>query len=134
LPSCASTFYSPPPPLFQTIKPAVANAKSVYEFSVFDIHQKPRCLDCYKGRPILIINVASSDPQAALNYTQLQSLFNKHNRKGKGLAIVAFPCNQFNQEPGSTNEILAYAREFGVTFDLMDKVGVEEKSKFRRAA
>lgn len=97
-------------------------AQRVYEFNVYDINRKPLCLDSYKGRPLLVVNVASLDPQAQLNYTQLQSLYSRHNTNGRGLAIVAFPCNQFNQEPGSLDDIKSFAKEFGVTFDLMDKV------------
>jgi glutathione peroxidase len=77
----------------------------------------------YQGKVLLIVNVASRcglTPQ----YAQLQALYDKRSKDG--LAILAFPCNQFNgQEPGTAGEIQEFCRsKYNVTFDLFDKVEV----------
>jgi len=58
-----------------------------------------------------------------LNYSQLQELHVKF--RNQGLAILAFPCNQFGcQEPGTNAEIKAFAANYKVSFDIFDKVKV----------
>jgi glutathione peroxidase-family protein len=81
----------------------------------------------YKGRPVLIVNVASKcgyTPQ----YTGLQELHSKYQERG--LAIVGVPCNQFLfQEPGSNEEIVsACSRNYGVTFPVLAKADVNGNS------
>jgi glutathione peroxidase len=80
-------------------------------------------LSKYKGKVVLIVNVASRcglTPQ----YEQLQSLHQKY--ASKGLAIIGFPCNQFGaQEPGTSQEIKQFcSTKFGVTFDMFSKIDV----------
>jgi glutathione peroxidase len=77
----------------------------------------------YKGKVILIVNVASEcglTPQ----YEQLQALHEQYGKKG--LAIVGVPCNQFaKQEPGDAKEIREFCtKNYGVQFDLLAKVNV----------
>ena len=81
----------------------------------------------YGGKVVLIVNVASKcgyTPQ----YKGLEDLHEKY--AAKGLAILAFPCNQFgNQEPGTIGEIQEFCTsKFGVKFDLFDKIDVNGKS------
>lgn len=80
-------------------------------------------LSKYKGKVVLIVNVASAcglTPQ----YEQLQAMHKKHAKEG--LAILGFPCNQFGQqEPGSAKEIQSFCKDnYGVEFDLFEKVDV----------
>jgi glutathione peroxidase len=96
---------------------------SVYDFIVKDIHGKHVKLDAYKGKALLIVNTASKcgfTPQ----YKGLEALYQK--LRGKGLAILGFPCNQFGaQEPGSEKEIENFCEvNYGVTFPLFAKVDV----------
>ena len=95
----------------------------LYEFSVKDIDGSEVDLSSYKGKVILIVNVASAcgfTPQ----YEGLQDLFERY--KDKGLEILAFPCNQFgSQEPGSNNQIKTFcADRYNISFKLFDKVDV----------
>ncbi len=95
----------------------------LYEFSVKDIGGSEVDLGSYKGKVILIVNVASAcgfTPQ----YEGLQDLFERY--KDKGLEILAFPCNQFgSQEPGSNEQIKTFCEDkYSVTFKLFDKVDV----------
>jgi glutathione peroxidase len=80
-------------------------------------------LSSYKGKKILIVNVASKcgyTPQ----YDGLEKLYKKF--KDQGLVILGFPCNQFGgQEPGSNEEIQQFCQlNFGVTFPVMAKIDV----------
>jgi glutathione peroxidase len=81
-------------------------------------------LATYQGKVVLVVNVASKcgyTPQ----YEQLQKLHGEYAEQG--LAILAFPCNQFlGQEPGSAEEIRQFCRvNYGVEFDMFAKVDVK---------
>lgn len=102
-----------------------ATADSLYDFEVQDIDGRPAKLNKYKGKVVLVVNLASAcgfTPQ----YTELQELQNKYS---KGFTVLGFPCNQFGaQEPGSNSDIKSFAkRNYGVTFPLMAKVDVNGK-------
>ena len=95
----------------------------LYEFSVKDIDGSEVDLSSYKGKVILIVNVASAcgfTPQ----YEGLQDLFKRY--KDKGLEILAFPCNQFgSQESGSNEQIKTFCEDkYNISFKLFDKVDV----------
>ena len=95
----------------------------LYEFSVKDIDGSEVDLSSYKGKVILIVNVASAcgfTPQ----YEGLQDLFERY--KDKGLEILAFPCNQFgSQEPGSNDQIKTFCEDkYNISFKLFGKVDV----------
>jgi glutathione peroxidase len=96
---------------------------SIYDFKVKTIEGKETTLAPYKGKVMLIVNVASKcgyTPQ----YDGLQTLYEKYHEKG--LVILGFPCNQFaNQEPGTEEEIQHFCRvNFGVTFPMFSKIEV----------
>ena len=95
----------------------------LYEFSVKDIDGSEVDLGSYKGKVILIVNVASACGFTS-QYEGLQDLFERY--KDKGLEILAFPCNQFgSQEPGSNEQIKTFCEDkYSVTFKLFDKVDV----------
>ena len=96
---------------------------SIYDFSVKDIDHQEISLEKFKGKTLLIVNVASRcgiTPQ----YTGLQNLYEKY--KDKGFEILAFPCNQFgSQEKGTNDEIKEFcSSEYNVSFTLFDKIEV----------
>jgi len=100
-----------------------SDSSSIYEFVVTDIDGNPVKLDRYAGKVCLIVNVASRWGYTD-QYAQLQAL---HGRYAKdGLAVLAFPCNQFAaEEPGTDQEIKKFAvSEFGVEFDMFSKIEV----------
>jgi glutathione peroxidase len=101
----------------------VASAAGIHDIAVKDIDGKETKLDAYKGKVLLIVNVASKcglTPQ----YKSLEAVYEKY--KDKGLVVLAFPCNQFGgQEPGSNKEIKEFcSSEYNVTFPLFDKLDV----------
>jgi glutathione peroxidase len=80
-----------------------ASAGSIHDIAVKDIDGKDASLGAYKGKVLLIVNVASKcgyTPQ----YQGLETIYEKY--KDKGFVVLGFPCNQFGQqEPGSNEEI-----------------------------
>ena len=98
-------------------------AGSVLEIPVKDNSGKDTSLNAYKGKVILVVNVASKcglTPQ----YKGLEALQQKY--KGQGFTVVGFPCNQFGgQEPGTNEEIKEFcSSKYDVTFPLFDKIEV----------
>ena len=96
---------------------------SIYDFSVKDIDLEQISLEKFKGKTLLIVNVASHCGFTT-QYTGLQSLYEKY--KDKGFEILAFPCNQFgSQEKGTNDEIKEFcSTEYNVSFKLFDKIEV----------
>lgn len=107
----------------QLIKRGDNVKESIYDLVVKDINGKDVKLSGYKGKVLLIVNVASKcgyTPQ----YEGLQKIYEKY--KEKGFEILAFPCNDFKgQEPGTNEEIKEFCTSnYGVSFKLFDKVKV----------
>ncbi|KAK7307856.1 hypothetical protein VNO77_41277 [Canavalia gladiata] len=98
--------------------------KSVHDFTVKDARGNDVNLGDYKGKALLIVNVASKCGLTNSNYTELNQLYGKY--KEKGLEVLAFPCNQFGaQEPGTNEEIVEFAcTRFKAQFPIFDKVDV----------
>jgi glutathione peroxidase len=99
-------------------------AASVHDFTMNSIDGKAQPLAAFKGKAVLIVNVASQcgyTPQ----YKGLEALYQKY--KGQGLVIVGVPANNFGaQEPGSDAEIKTFCeRNYKVTFPMMSKVSVK---------
>ncbi|ALC43740.1 PHGPx [Drosophila busckii] len=81
------------------------NAASVYEFTVKDTHGNDVSLEKYKGRVLLVVNIASKCGLTKNNYQKLTELKEKFGERG--LTILNFPCNQFNsQMPESDGEAM----------------------------
>jgi len=100
-----------------------ASAASLYDIKLKDIDGKDTSLATYKGKVLLIVNVASHCGYTK-QYTGLEAIYEKY--KGQGFVILGFPCNQFGgQEPGSNEEIKQFcSSKFSVTFPLFDKIDV----------
>ncbi|MBS1514764.1 MAG: glutathione peroxidase [Bacteroidetes bacterium] len=97
--------------------------KNIYDIIVKDMDGKDVKLSDYKGKVLLIVNVASQcgyTPQ----YEGLEKLYQQY--KAKGFEILGFPCNDFGgQEPGTNEEIKQFCEsKYNVTFKLFDKVKV----------
>jgi glutathione peroxidase len=98
-------------------------ASSVFEFTVRDIKGGDVPLDVYRGKVLLIVNVASKCGYTK-QYAGLESLSATY--KDRGLVVMGFPCNQFGgQEPGTAEEIQQFCTlKFDVKFPLFAKVDV----------
>jgi len=99
-------------------------ASGVYSFTLNSIDGKPAPLADYKGKVVLIVNVASQcgyTPQ----YSALESIYEKY--KDKGFVILGFPANNFGaQEPGTNEEIKTFcSRKYSVTFPMYAKISVK---------
>jgi glutathione peroxidase-family protein len=98
--------------------------KSMYEFTMNDIDGNPVKLDAYKGKVVMIVNVASKcgfTPQ----YEGLEAIYEKY--KDKGFVILGFPANNFlSQEPGTEAEIKEFcSTKYKVTFPMFAKISVK---------
>lgn len=98
-------------------------SQTIYDYKVKTIDGALVPLSDYKGKTLLIVNVASKcgfTPQ----YAELEDIY--RNYKDQGLEILAFPCNQFgSQEPGNPEEIKNFCSlTYNVTFPLFAKVDV----------
>jgi len=96
---------------------------SVYDFEAKTIDGQTVKLDAYKGKTLLVVNVASKcgfTPQ----YEGLEALYKKY--KDKGLVVLGFPCDQFgHQEPGDENEIKNFCSlTYKVDFPMFAKINV----------
>jgi glutathione peroxidase len=99
-------------------------AQSVYDFTPSSIDGQPSPLSAWKGKVLLLVNVASKcgfTPQ----YKGLESTYETY--KDRGLVIVGFPANNFGgQEPGSNEEIKTFcSRTYNVQFPMMSKISVK---------
>ncbi|KAI3449604.1 hypothetical protein Pfo_006269 [Paulownia fortunei] len=99
--------------------------KSIHDFTVKDSKGNVVNLDSYKGKVLLVVNVASKCGFTNSNYTQMTELFSKY--KDKGFEILAFPCNQFlYQEPGSSQEAEQFAcTRFKAEYPIFQKESSE---------
>src|SRR5579859_4596497 len=103
---------------------AGASGSSVYDFTLPSIDGDATPLSSYKGKVVLLVNVASRcgfTPQ----YSALESLYEKY--RDQGFVILGFPANNFGaQEPGTNAEIKTFcSSKYNVTFPMMSKVSVK---------
>ncbi len=103
---------------------AAGDTSPLYSFKVKTIEGKDRSLDVYRGKVLLIVNVASEcgfTPQ----YAGLQKIYDKY--KDRGFVVLGFPSNDFGQqEPGTDPQIKAFCEsKYSVTFDMFSKVDVK---------
>src|SRR5450631_1246794 len=103
-------------------------ASSVHEFTLNSINGTPTPLASFKGKVMLIVNVASQCGYT-YQYEGLQALYLKY--KDQGLVIAGFPANNFGeQEPGTDAEIGAFCKsKFGVSFPMFSKISVAGADK-----
>jgi glutathione peroxidase len=96
---------------------------NLYDIDVMTIDGMPRKMDAYRGKTLLVVNVASG-----CGYTpQYAGLEELHRRfKDRGLVVMGFPCNQFgHQEPGDEAAIRQFcSTNYGVTFPMFSKIDV----------
>ena len=102
--------------------------KNIKQVTVKDIDGKSVKLTDYKGKVLLIVNVASYCGYTK-QYSGLEQIYKEY--KEQGFEILAFPCNQFgSQEPGTNEEIKNFcSSKFDVSFKLFDKIDVNGKDK-----
>jgi glutathione peroxidase len=99
-------------------------ASGVYSFTLNSIDGTPAPLADYKGKVVLLVNVASRcgyTPQ----YSALEAIYEKY--KDRGFVILGFPANNFGaQEPGTNEEIKTFCtRKYSVTFPMYSKISVK---------
>jgi glutathione peroxidase len=112
------------PPAGQAPAPATVDKElAMWNASINTLQGKPMHLADYKGKALMIVNVASKcglTPQ----YETLEAVQKKY--ESKGFTVIGFPCNQFgHQEPGTAQEIQTFcSTTYGVTFPMTEKIEV----------
>src|SRR6266851_4260268 len=108
------------PTMFQAQEADGAKKVSIYQFQLTTIDGQKIDLAKYKGKVLLIVNVASECGYTD-QYKALQALHAKYGKDG-----LAFPCNDFGaQEPDKEAAIKKFAKtKYGVEFDLFSKVKI----------
>ena len=106
----------------------MAAHKNVYEFTLNSINGQTAPLAAYKGKVVMLVNVASRcgfTPQ----YSALETVYEKY--KDRGFVIIGIPANNFGaQEPGSNQEIKTFcSTKYHVSFPMMSKVSVKGDDK-----
>jgi glutathione peroxidase len=114
-----SPMFASPDPMSTSVAP-----EKIYDFTVKSIEGKETPLEKYRGKVLLVVNVASKcglTPQ----YKALEAMYRAH--KGEGLVVLGFPANNFGgQEPGSNEEIQTFcSTTYDVTFPMFSKVSVK---------
>ena len=107
---------------------AILNGKQeaimdIYSVEVTTIDGVVQRMDSYRGKTLLIVNVASRCGFTS-QYAGLQALYDTY--RDKGLVVLGFPCDQFgHQEPGDEEEIKNFCSlTYNVTFPLFSKIEV----------
>jgi glutathione peroxidase-family protein len=109
-----------------TAKNTKTKRMSIYSFNVENSAGKTVSLSDYKGKTLLIVNVASKCGFTK-QYAPLEAMYKKY--QDKGFVILGFPCNQFaGQEPGTNEQIQSFCQlNYGVTFPVFSKIKVNGK-------
>ncbi|MCA0236866.1 MAG: glutathione peroxidase [Bacteroidetes bacterium] len=123
--SCAGKTLSRPSN--QSTMTSDSTRTSVFQFTVNSLDGKPVSLEQYRGKFIVVLNVASE-----CGYTPQYADWEKFYEANKDhVVVLGFPCNDFGgQEPGSATEISSFCQKnYGVTFPMFEKVAVKGASK-----
>ena len=113
---------------FLFLSTSISSAATIHDFTLNSIDGQPTPLAQFKGKVVLIVNVASRcgfTPQ----YAGLEALYNKY--KDRGFVVLGFPANNFLwQEPGTNEAIKAFcSTKYNVTFPMFAKVPVKGPDK-----
>jgi glutathione peroxidase len=111
-----------------TLAGSLFAVSSIYDFTLPSIDGKPIPLASFKGKVVLMVNVASQcgyTPQ----YTALETIYEKY--KDRGFVVLGFPANNFGQqEPGTNAEIKTFcSTKYNVTFPMFSKISVEGRDQ-----
>lgn len=109
-------------------KGSSGNGKSIYDFTLKSIEGVATPLSKFKGKVVLIVNVASKCGLVS-QYKDLQELYKRY--QPKGLEILGFPANNFlSQEPGKNKDIQQFCQSnYGVSFSMFGKISVKGESQ-----
>ena len=101
----------------------MAKSRTIHDFELATIDGAQRKLADFRGKVLLVVNVASKCGLTP-HYQGLQALYDE--KKDRGFAVLGFPCNQFGgQEPGSDADVKSFcSTTYGVTFPMFAKIDV----------
>jgi glutathione peroxidase len=96
---------------------------TIFDFKAKNINGEEISLSQFKGKVLLIVNVASKCGFTN-QYAELEQIYLEY--KSQGLEILGFPCNQFGaQEPGNAEEIKQFCQlNYAITFPMFSRIDV----------
>jgi len=123
--ACSGTSNVPATPAKAAVTPK--STGSFFQFTVKELDGTPVRLDQFRGKKIVVLNVASKcgyTPQ----YADWEKFFSENKDK---VVVLGFPCNDFKeQEPGSAEEIAAFCESnYHISFPIFEKVHVKGADK-----
>jgi len=102
---------------------ALSQIGSFFDLSARNLAGEVVSFEQFRGQVTILTNVASYCGYTESHYQQLVELWSQ--LRNENVNILAFPCNQFGQqEPGTAEEIEAFAASKGVQFTMMEKINV----------
>lgn len=114
-------------PMEEEMNKTPLTEKSIYDFTLKSIDGSEVKMDQYKGKALMIVNVASQCGYT-YQYEGLQKVYSKY--KDQGFVMLGFPANNFgSQEPGSNEEIKTFCTRFKVSFPMFAKISVKGSDK-----
>ena len=102
--------------------PTKESTSTIFSYKLKNIYGDVITLDKFKGKKILIVNVASHCGYTS-QYIDLQKLQDRFKDK---LQVIAFPCNDFGfQEPGTSKQIAEFCEvNYNIKFPIMEKINI----------
>ncbi len=102
--------------------PTKESTSTIFSYKLKNIYGDVITLDKFKGKKILIVNVASHCGYTS-QYNDLQKLQDRFKDK---LQVIAFPCNDFGfQEPGTSKQIAEFCEvNYNIKFPIMEKINI----------
>lgn len=110
---------------------ALISISSLFATSIYSIHYQDAggntiSMSQYQGKKILIVNIASESPEAAVQLPQLEQLYQQYK---DSLVVIGFPSNDFGNEPRSTEEIrLLMQNTYQAVFPVAARTGVKDST------
>ncbi|MBC8048311.1 MAG: redoxin domain-containing protein, partial [Fimbriimonadaceae bacterium] len=97
--------------------------KTIYQFTAKTLRGKEFSFNDHKGKALIVLNIATECGQV-YQLEKIETIYKKY--KDAGLEIIAFPSNQFSQEPREGNSIQEFCSvNYGATFTVCEKINVK---------
>lgn len=114
-------------PILFLLAPAQTANTTIYDFQLTDIDGRSVNMSDYKGKVIIVVNVASNSPLTP-QYASLEKFYNEYS--GKGVVILGFPSNSYKNELETDKDIRSFCRsKYRVSFPMFSKVEVKGGSQ-----
>jgi glutathione peroxidase-family protein len=99
---------------------------SIYSYQYTDVSGNSVSMSQYQGKKILLVNIGTESPEAAVQIPQLEQLYQQYK---DSLVVIGFPSNDFGNEPRTTEEIkLLMQNTYHAVFPMAARTGVKDST------